>query len=339
MKKYTQIKEQERVKIYDGVKQGMSQVEIGRLLGRNKSTVSRELKRNSDDIGYQYPRNSQRQTEARKARHGSKIARNKLMQSYVIEQLKNGWSPGVIAGRWSKEHPKQRICAETIYQFIYSTKQKPAELWKFLDKRKRKRGLVRKTRSKEKIQDRTSIHQRPPEVDARQQFGHVEGDLFFNQGNRSVNVLTTVEISLVKHNSKHSKSIIASLKKSIGSYASSCTFDNGLEFAAHHTLGIPTYFCDAHSPWQKGSVENAIKLLRRYIPFAMEPRTITQEFLDSVAHMLNNRPRKILNFSTPYEVFMRELNQINPTLSRVKPALPAVEASFNSNLISVALHS
>jgi IS30 family transposase len=339
---YTQLTEFERVRIYEGHKQGLSQRQIAESIGRDKSTVSRELRRNSDRIGYLYPRDAQKKTDERKARHGSKIERNMDLKNYVIDKLKIGWSPEVIAGRWKKERPDEGICAEAIYQFIYKPKYKKLELWKLLDKRKKKRGLVRKNRSKQTIQYRVSIDKRPEEINARQEFGHFEGDLFFNRGSQSANVLTTVErvsrlVSLVKQDSKQSDTTIKSLKKSIGSYATSCTFDNGKEFAEHYTLGIPTYFCDAYSPWQKGSVENAIKLIRRYIPFAMDPDSITQQLLDYVAHMINNRPRKILGFLTPYEVFENELKKKNE--SRVKSALPAAEVSFNLNLEGVALHA
>ena len=89
----------------------------------------------------------------------------------------------------------------------------------------------------------------------------------------------------------------------------SCTFDNGTEFSAHYELKKPTYFCDPHSPWQKGSVENMNGLLRKYIPFSLDPKLITQEYLDYVAYLINTTPRKILGFSTPMEVFNEQLKK------------------------------
>jgi IS30 family transposase len=99
---------------------------------------------------------------------------------------------------------------------------------------------------------------------------------------------------------------------------------------------MPVFFCNPASPWQKGSVENMNGLLRRYLPFSMKPQDITQEYLDQVAHIMNSKPRKILGFLTPLEVFNREQKKLKSE-SRVKPALPAAEVSYQNNS-TVALH-
>lgn len=338
---YTQLKELERVRIFDCRKQGISIRNIAEQIGRDKSTVSRELKRNSDHIGYLYPKDAQKKTDIRKARHGTKIDRNNELKRYVLEKLNQRWSPVIIAGRWTIENPEKRIGTEAIYQFIYHPKNKKLELWKLLLRKKRKRGVIRKQRSTGGIMHRVSIHQRPAGIETRELFGHYEADLMFNKGSQSENILTLVErksrmVTFVKHESKHSEPIIESIKQKIGSTALSCTFDNGKEFALHHTLGMPTFFCDPGSPWQKGSVENMNGVGREFCPFTMDPNSITQEYLDLATDILNNRPRKILNFSTPYEVFVNESKKREK--SRVKPAVPAVEVSFNQNLSSVALH-
>lgn len=341
MGQYTQLTELERVRVYDGLKQGWSLSMIGQAIGRDKSTVSREVRRNSDHIGYLFPRDAQKKAEDRKAKHGSKIERNQDLRDYMMEKLKIGWSPELIAGCWNKDHPDESICTEAIYQFIYHPKHRGLELWTLLLKRKKKRSLVRKSRPKEMIQNRVSIHTRPEEINTREEFGHYEGDLFFNKGSMSANVLVAQErvsrrVILIKQDSKHSTPTINALKEAIGSHAKSCTFDNGTEFAEHLALAMLTFFCDAYSPWQKGSVENVIKLVRQHIPFTTGPDAITQEGLDAVAEKLNNRPRKILNFLTPNEVFESALKKEE---SRVKPALPAVEVSFSLNLEGVALHA
>jgi IS30 family transposase len=336
MKQYTQLQELERVRIYEGLKQGWGPTKIAASIGRNKSSVSRELRRNSDRIGYLYPRDAHHQAQLRKAQHGSKIERNPAMKAYIMEKLQERWSPVIIAGRWSKENPAKSITAEAIYQWIYNPKNKAQALWKLLAKARVKRGMRRrKQHPVGGIMHRVSIHKRPEEINTRKDIGHYEADLMFNQGSQAANVLTLVErksrmVTLVKHESKHSKPIIESIEKKIGTTALSCTFDNGKEFALHHTLKIPTFFCDPASPWQKGSVENMNGLARTYIPFSLEPKQITQEYLDSVCHTMNNKPRKSLNFLTPYEVFNNHGNP--PPQSRVKPAAPDVEASFYQNL-------
>ena len=262
MNHYIQLKERDRIRIYECLKRGLSVDEIAQEIGRHKSTIYRELQRNGDEIGYLYPREAHEQTKKRKARHGSKINRNPDLKDYVIEQILLGRAPVVIAGRWNKNHPNKRICSESIYQFAYHSKNIDLELWKHFPKAKKKRGLMRKKRkSGSPILHRVSIHHRPLEIENREKFGHYEADLMFNKGSQSVNTLTIIErksrmVFLVKHNSKHSTPIIKSIEKQIGNAALSCTFDNGTEFSDHWKMGIPTYFCDPGSPWQKGSVEN-----------------------------------------------------------------------------------
>lgn len=342
---YTQMSEFERVRIYEGLKKGWGPTAIGESIGRDKSTISRELKRNSDYIGYLYPRDAHKQTKDRKAVHGPKIERHTALKSYVLETLRQRWSLGVIAGRWKRDNPSmEHITAEAIYTWIYWPKNKHLELWKFLPKAKRRRGKTRRQYKKKNIMHRVSIHERPAHINTREEFGHYEGDLMFNQGSQSANILTLVErtsrmVTLVKHETKQSKPIADSIKERVGKTALSCTFDNGPEFASHHTLGIPTYFCDPASPWQKGSVENMNGLARMDIPFSMQPDLVTQEYLDKVAHKMNNKPRKILDYQTPYEVFMNATKIQKKRESRKKPALPAVEAiCYYQNSQTVALH-
>jgi IS30 family transposase len=337
---YTQLKETDRVKIYKGLAQGLSVNALAQEIARHKSTIYRELQRNSDRIGYLYPRDAHEKTKNRKARHGSKINRNPDLKAYVIEQILLGRAPVVIAGRWNKNHPNKRICAETVYQFAYHQKNIHLGLWKHFPKAKKKRGLMRKKRkSGSPILHRISIHQRPAEIENRETFGHFEADLMFNKGSQSINTLTVIErksrmVFLVKHNSKHSLPIIESIKKKIGNAALSCTFDNGTEFSDHWKMGIPTYFCDPGSPWQKGSVENMNGLLRKDLPFELDPKLVTQEYLDSVAYRINNTPRKSLGYSTPMEVFLKNLKKEKNHFNLESPILSVdYQKSFN-----VALH-
>ena len=337
---YTQLKERDRIGIYKGLTTDHGVSMIADQIGRHKSTVSREIRRNRDQIGYLYPRDAQQKTNTRKARHGSKISRNQEMKTYILERLKLGWSPGVIAGRWNREHRKNRVCAETIYAYIYRSENKDQQLWKLLAKTKKRRGQCRKQYTKTTITHRVSIDQRPKEIEQRKSVGHFEGDLMFTKGSQSENILTLVErksrmVFLGKNVSKKSELVIAKIRQKIGDVAHTLTLDNGTEFALHHTLDLPTYFCAPGAPWQKGSVENMNGLLRRYIPFSTPPETITQEMLDQIACMYNMRPRKILNFLTPFEVFMKGVSKQE---SRVKPALPAAEVSYQNNS-TVALHS
>jgi IS30 family transposase len=314
MRKYTQLSKEERVRIFEGKKQGKTIKEIAKDIRRNKSTVSRELKRNSDHIGYLYPEEAHYKTKKRKARHGYKVKRIRGFFDYLLEGLDQYWSPIEIAGRWSKKHSKKSITAEAVYAFIYSEEGKKLGLYKKLTKKKVKRGIARRQKQPKITANKTSIANRPAEVNLRLAVGHFEGDLLFNKGSMSANVLVVIDrksrfIFLIKNDSKESKPIMEIIQKTITN-AHSITFDNGTEFSEFTYLekhGIKAYFCNPHSPWQKGSVENANSLLRQFLPFAGMPHhLINQDKLNGIAHILNNTPRKILNFLTPAEVFYND---------------------------------
>lgn len=348
MGKYTQLQEFERVRIYEGLKQGLKLSRIAALIARDKSTTSREIRRNSDSIGYLYPRDAHQKAKGRKAKHGSKINRNSQLAAYVREKLEKKWNPKAIAGRWSKEHPDKRISKDSIYNYIYAKEQKSEKLWELLPRKKRIRGLrpQRKKPGISMIKNRISIHQRPIRIEKRKEIGHYEADLMFHHGSMSKNILTILErktrsVILIKNESKHSEPIIEKIKEKIGQLARSVTFDNGSEFFAHYELNklnIPTFFCDPGSPWQKGSVENMNGYVRSFLPFGIPLLEITQEQLDHIANTINTIPRSFLKYQTPKEV----LNTYKMKESRVKLAVPAMKAevnkSFNMNSLNVALH-
>lgn len=318
MYKYTQLSYKERVPIFEGIRNNLSSREIARSIGRSHSTVSREIKRNSDVIGYLYPEKAQQATEKRKARHGSKIIRNHELKQYVIDKMKLGWSPDVIAGTWNKDKPEYGISKESIYSFIYSKDGYSLQLWKVLKRRKKKRGISRRTRKPVGgIPNRVSIHDRPDSINNRNAPGHFEADLFFNKGSQSSNVLNVVErksryIFMMKNNTKSTDEVISKVIEAVAHCAQSITFDNGKEFTNHTVLkkdhDICTYFCDPGAPYQKGSVENSNGLLRHYFPFKVPTQTISQADLDRVASIVNHIPRKILNYQTPCEVFSKDFN-------------------------------
>lgn len=318
MNNYTQIKPEERVRIFEYKKEGWGNNWIARAIGRDKSSISRELRRNSDSIGYLYPSVAQFSTAKRKARHGTKVRRTLGLKEYVIDKLNKCWAPDAIAGKWSKERPAQSIGAEAIYAFIYSAEARDLKLWELLPRKKRKRGMVRKTYKTAGILHRVSIAERPPHIEQRIEPGHFEADLFFNEGSMSSNVLNIVDRKsrmtiLVKNESKHSEPIVDHIERTIGSIAKTVTFDNGKEFAMHHQLqkkrGIKTYFCNPGSPWQKGSVENSNGGIRRYLPFRLPAHLVTQEMLNKVADTINNIPRRSLGFLTPMEVFYQDYKE------------------------------
>lgn len=306
---------QEHINIYRGLCEQKSAGAIAKIIGRVTSTVTREIARNSDHIGYLYPLDAyRRQEQKRKKQRQTKIDKNQKLKNYIIKKLKIKWSPKVIAGRWKMENPTENITHESIYTWLY---QKGNECFrKLLPRAKAKRGFVRKPK-KSHIRDRISIHDRPENINNRSISGHFEGDLVFHKGSMSKNILTVIERKsryafLIKNSSKHSEKIIGKLADAVFPHkAQSITFDNGSEFSSHYTLNysVKTYFCNPGSPWQKGSIENFNGLLRRRLPFKVPLDLIDQSTLDAIAHRINHTPREILNFLTPCEAFQSESKQ------------------------------
>ena len=351
MEKYTHISLQERAKIFKGVCAGMSCRAIAKSLGRAPSSIARECCRNSDEYGYLYPQLAQEQADKRKAGHGYSVVRIPGLRDYVIDRLHKHWAPIAIAGRWSLQYPDQAISHEALYAWIYGKEGVELGLPKLLPRAKHKRGKVWARKSKTTIPCRVSIARRPESINQRSELGHLEGDLVFNRGSQSSNVLTLVErksrfVVLTKNETKQSEVVIASMERVIEQYgADSVTLDNGTEFSGHIRItdkfSIPTYFCNPGAPWQKGSVENMNKMLRRFIPFELDAHEVTQEKLDQIAYILNNTPRKSLNFLTPFEVQNGYDQRPIKSESRMKIARPAMEDIFKVDKVkvsSVALH-
>lgn len=305
MNNYSRLNQQERYLIEMGIRARKSRGAIARTIARPKKTVSLEIRRNGGYLGYYAVKAHFERTKSNRLGY-SKIDKIVGLAEYIREKLAEKWSPEVIAGRWKKENNGSNISHESIYTWIYN---QPDDLYLSLPCQKKKRGL-RPQRSKTNIPNRRSIHERPESINNRSEVGHYEGDLMFQQGNRSQNILSVVErksrmIILKKNQSKHSDVVMKSFKdiQFNSKYPiNSVTFDNGSEFANHSELGINTYFCDPGSPWQKGAVENVNKIVREYIDYRIDAASVTQQMLDSIANSINNKPRKILEFLTPNEV-------------------------------------
>ena len=310
---FSQLSYHERVRIYNGLCQGKTQKTIAEMIGRQPSTISREIRRNSDHIGYCYAGEADQMAQNRRNKNEPKISRNGELQRYLIEKIKKGWSPRAIAGRWSLENDR-KISPEAIYQWIYGKEGEALGLKKLLVRAHKKRGLRRKKPKVSKIKNRVSIHVRPEAINQRLEPGHFEGDLIFNIGSQSENVCTMIDrvtrqSILIKNKTKHTKLVVDAIIehiKAAGISVKTMTFDNGSEFAEHERLkaelGIDTYFCDPGSPWQKGGIENLNGVSRRYFPFDQPAHEITSERVAEVNELLNNMPRAILGFRTPLEV-------------------------------------
>jgi transposase, IS30 family len=308
---YGQLSEQERCAIFRLHAGGISRGEIARQLGRHRSTIGRELRRNALASGYQ-PVAAQRLARARRWR-GTKIERSNRLRAIVDDQLiAMGRSPEQIAGRLEREQGKPAISHESIYRYIYSPLGRRQKLHRTLCRAKARRGRrPRKGERRPLIPFRVSIHDRPQSVTERRRFGHWEGDLMaFRSPARPLVVCVERKSRLLlarRQAGKTAKTTKHSLKRLLGRLAPkarrSLTIDNGGEFARHHQLGCKTYFCDPHSPWQKGAVENAIGRLRRDLPRSTDLSHYSQQDLDDLIALYNDTPRKCLGYRTPLETF------------------------------------
>ena len=321
---YSHLSEADRFVMDDLLSQGLSLRAVGSAVGVHASTICRERKRGLiQGYGRYFAVVGQRSKDAARANAG--LARRKLGEnrgsSYwqlVLPYLHKGWSPEQIAGRLKLMPDSNQISHETIYCAIYAMPRGAlrTELVSLL--RKSHAGRLPRARGHARftgVQNMTPIALRPTEVAARIVPGHWEGDLIKGARNLS-SVGTIVErvsryVMLTRMDNSSAAAALASFSRRLRSVPPSLlktlTYDQGTEMALHQDLAkrlrIDIYFCDPHSPWQRGSNENANGLIREYLPKGMDFSNITQPDLTRVEIALNNRPRKILGFRTPAEVF------------------------------------
>ncbi|MGH9593350.1 MAG: IS30 family transposase [Bryobacteraceae bacterium] len=302
---------------------GESIRQVAAALDRSPSSVSRELKRNAGSkLGYK-PSYAGEQAKARRWR-GSKLLRNPDLQTLVLGCLACGWSPEQVAGRLAREQGRGVVSYETIYRFIAAqiTRTKDYAWRLYLPRAKSKRGLRgrRGGSSAQHIKDRTPIALRPAQAADRANPGHWEADLMlfrtYGQAVLTLHERSSRALAVIRQPSKQAVPVAAAIEALLASLPSNLrqtiTFDNGTEFARHHSLtqslGIQTFFCDPHAPWQKGGIENAIGRLRRVLPRKTDLATISPRQIRQLAGLYNHTPRKCLDFQTPAEVFLRMLH-------------------------------
>lgn len=318
---------EERMSLAALRQQGMSLRLIGQVLGRSAGSLSRELARNSTPDGY-CSRLAQRTRDERRAksRPTPKLDAHGPLWPMVAHLLGWLWSPQQIArtlrSMWP-DNPELHVSHETIYNAIYAHPK--GELRKELIACLRQGRSGRRRRSagqdrRGQIPEMVSIHVRPPEVEDRVMPGHWEGDLIKGAANKSaVGVLverSTRLVLLVRMPDATAESALAAFTAKLNQIAAplrqTLTYDQGREMARHQDLArntnIRVYFCDPHSPWQRGTCENTNGLLRQMLPKGTDLSVHDQQALDSIADLLNNRPRQTLNWRSPLQAF-RELMQ------------------------------
>jgi IS30 family transposase len=305
---------QEREVLYRLNKAKLPKAEIAAVLGRDRSTIYRELSRNAGGRGYR-PKQAQRTADQRRlaCRREPKMNDPEL-KKYVTRKLKRKWSPDQIAGRAPKEfprHPGRRVSHQTIYNWLAA---EAPELRVHL--RRGRRRCKEETRGR--IPNCVSIEGRPKAVDAKRRYGDWEGDTVVSPGRRSGLV------TMVERKSQYLRVRKTTCLKSLPTMRVACrglrdlpeqlrrtmTLDNGKEFAGHQLLtdrlGLEVYFAKPYASWQRGLNENTNGLLRQFFPKGTDFARISRRQVARAEKLLNERPRKSLAYQTPSEVLSKK---------------------------------
>jgi len=317
MRKYNHLSLEEREKLYALKFQGISLRDIGKLLGRSHTTLGREFRRNAK-YGKQYiPCKAHDKAVKRGVvqRYQAPL-KSPLVFLYVRQHLRKRWSPETIEGRLPIDFPGYSIIDETIYRYIYKGKNKKRRFWKYLTLRRKKRmkKLGRHVRRDSRIPYAKSIDLRSKIIDKRISVGHWESDNMEGVKTDRKSVSVTVErvtriTHLVKVRVKKAvdKTYAINYRLSIypKRFRKTITFDNGAENTNHvdliRDLGVKTYFCHAYHSWEKGTVENTVGRVRRYLPKGLSLDNISDDYIETIEEEMNNTPRKCLGFLTPNE--------------------------------------
>jgi len=319
-KNHRKLNQLDRDRIEAMLDSGHKQSEIAKVLGFDKSAISRELERNPTKIrtgggtvvGPYKASIANHKAYVRRwmaKSKGLKIEKNRDLENYIVDHLKEHWSPDEISGRMRIEERPFYASKNLIYDWLYSAYgQRHCHL--LCTHRYNKKKNTKKT-EKVMIPDRIGIEMRPAEVADRSTFGHLEADTIVS-GKRHK---TTASLAVMQERkSRHlSGRKIPSLSpkiftKSIKSMSQklttkkTVTLDNGIENRDHKNLPMIAFFCDPYSSWQKGGVENGNKMIRRFIPKGSNIDNYSHQYISHIIQILNKKPRKSLGYKTPIEV-------------------------------------
>ncbi|KAB1921306.1 IS30 family transposase, partial [Micromonospora sp. ALFpr18c] len=307
----------DREEISRGLAEGLEYKEIARLIDRNPSVVSRDVARHGGRARYRAVAADEGAAVGRRRPKAYAVDRSPRLRAVVTALLTGGWSPASIAGRLPRDYADDqavRVSHEAIYQWIYA--QPVSTLARELIRLRTGRTVRRsgpRPAPAPRIREPRYLDERPAEVEDRSVPGHWEGDLVIGKGGKSA-VATLVErtsrmLVLVPLTGRDAltvgDAVIAAAGNLPPQIAKSLTWDCGSEMAGHARItaaGLPVYFARPHSPWQRGSNENANRILREYFPKGI-PITSDPKYLAMVASEINDRPRKIHNWKKPSEIF------------------------------------
>lgn len=321
MRIYTHLSLEERTLISHYHDNGISIRQISALIGRNASTISRELSRNSNQTAY-VPNTARRRYLARRAR-SCQLDQNPELQRYVVERLQEGISPELISLRLKHFGHLEEIpfiSHESIYQWLYQKPQKKQKLHKLLRRSHATRGR-RKRATRSTIKHRTPIHERPQEANDRSEVGHWEVDLMaFLRNSQHILVVHervtryTAAVKLANKTAAETlKALICFFESLPKDLVKSITFDNGTEFARHMDLAkflkVQTYFCDTYASWQKGGIENMNGRFRKDLPRSTDIKAMTDNDFQQIILNHNMTPRKCLKAKSPIETLASHLGK------------------------------
>jgi transposase, IS30 family len=311
---YKHLSQAERYQIHALMKAGHDQSQIDKLLDRHKSTISRELSRNTGSRGYRPKQACELSADRAQNSHNAPTVEPWVRET-ACALLCIQWSPEQIASQLPISH-------ETVYQHVCADKAQGGTLWKHLrcQKQKRKRYAGGRDR-RGQIPNRRPLSERPLHIEARRQVGHWECDTVIGASHKGA-VVTMVErksgyavmAKVEKKTSELVSSAIVDMLQPLAARVKTLTFDNGKEFASHahidQQLQSTAYFARPFASWERGSNENLNGLLRQYVPKKRAMSTVNDEEIRMIQNRLNNRPRKRLGFKTPAEVFHQSLKRV-----------------------------
>jgi len=305
---YNHFTKSERNELSILLKKGYSQRSIAAVLRKSPPSIGREIKRNTVNGEYDPLKANHKAYVARKHSkyQGMKIVQRDWLESYVKDKLSRYWTPEEIAGRLEHDYGYPVITFKSIYKWLYSSRGQA--FCEYLPSKryypKPRKGL---SATRTLIPNRTPIELRPNIVNARQRIGDFEADTLGVPRESQGTVAGVVDRKSRYFDARKIRRIglaIDCFKEISGSLkASSFTFDNGVENARHEQLGIPTYFCNAYSPWEKGSMENMFQRFRRFVPKKALLQNYSDQEIADICDIMNNTPRKCLDWKTPKEVF------------------------------------
>lgn len=318
MRAYRRLTEEDRIEIYAALEAGESQVAMSQVLGVHKSTISRELRRNTGERGYR-ARQAHAFSIDRQARRRRK--RVSMGQWRVVEAgLRQDWSPEQISGVMRLKGLRP-VSPERIYQHIYADKRAGGALHTHLrapKKRRKRRGVFNR---RGRIKDRIWISERPDIVDTRARVGDWEIDTIvgikgeaalITMAERRSRLCRAVKVSNRKAGT--ARDAIAATLKPLRGAVHTLTYDNGSEFSYHQNinrmLGSQSFFAHPFHSWERGTNENMNGLLRQYFPKGKPMAQLTKDHIQRAVERLNNRPRKCLGYKTPNQVFKDETQNV-----------------------------